>query len=186
MTDCTATLKNELTGPEPLRCAFQAGHVHPENGTDHAGPDVGPAGRTWWSDNAVGATPHSTPMKTRPGDQPLPSGGREPVQDALIADIRARRDLGVQRYGSPLMTHNGRDAVQDALEEAVDLAVYLKQVAMETRDREQELAVLRAEVAAARKFAGEMRDFCSPHGVSVDYADRLVEAMELARKEASR
>ncbi|MDX2800142.1 hypothetical protein [Streptomyces scabiei] len=129
-------------------------------------------------------TDQTSTLKTRPGDQPLPQGGRESVQDALIADIRARRDLGIQRYGSPLMTHNGRDAVQDALEEAVDLAVYLKQVAMETRDREQELAVLRAETAAARKFAAEMRDFCSPHGVAADYADRLVEAMDRAREAA--
>ncbi|MFD9249576.1 hypothetical protein [Streptomyces bottropensis] len=120
-------------------------------------------------------------LKTRPGDQPLPSGGRECVQDALIADIRARRDLGVQRYGSQLMTHNGRNAVQDALEEAVDLAVYLKQVAMETRDREQELAVLRAEVAAARQYAEDMREFASPHNVSVHYAEQLTGVMDRAR-----
>ncbi|WP_086562019.1 hypothetical protein [Streptomyces africanus] len=45
----------------------------------------------------------------------------------------------------------------------------------------QELAALRAEVAAARTFAAEMRDFCSPHGVATDYADRLIEAMDRAR-----
>ncbi len=45
-----------------------------------------------------------------------------------------------------------------------------------------DVASLRAEVAAARKFAGEMRDFCSPHGVAVDYADRLVEAMDRAKE----
>ncbi|MDX2658297.1 hypothetical protein PV382_17945 [Streptomyces scabiei] len=66
-------------------------------------------------------TDQASTLKNRPGDQPLPEGGRECVQDALIADIRARRDLGIQRYGSPL-THNGRDAVQDALEEAMDRA----------------------------------------------------------------
>jgi hypothetical protein len=27
-----------------------------------------------------------------------------------------------------------------------------------------------------------MRDFCSPHGVSVDYADRLIEAMDRAKE----
>lgn len=37
------------------------------------------------------------------------------------------------------------------------------------------------EVTAARKFAVEMRDFCSPHGVATDYADRLIEAMDRAR-----
>jgi hypothetical protein len=38
------------------------------------------------------------------------------------------------------------------------------------------------EVAAARRFAAEMRDFCSPHGVAADYADRLVEAMDRAKE----
>lgn len=41
---------------------------------------------------------------------------------------------------------------------------------------------LLAEVAAARKFADEMRDFCSPHGVATDYADRLFEAMDRAKE----
>jgi hypothetical protein len=38
------------------------------------------------------------------------------------------------------------------------------------------------EVAAARKFAAEMREFCSPHGVAADYADQLVEAMDRAKE----
>ncbi|MEW2393137.1 hypothetical protein AB0933_32730 [Streptomyces venezuelae] len=38
------------------------------------------------------------------------------------------------------------------------------------------------EVAAARKFAAEMRDFCSPHGVATDYADQLIEVMDRARE----
>jgi hypothetical protein len=46
-----------------------------------------------------------------------------------------------------------------------------------------EIAALRAEVAAARKFAGEMRDFCSPHAVAADYADRLLEAMDRAKEQ---
>jgi hypothetical protein len=48
-------------------------------------------------------------------------------------------------------------------------------------DRKQ-LASLRAEVTAARQFAGEMRDFCSPHAVAADYADRLLEAMDRAKE----
>jgi hypothetical protein len=109
------------------------------------------------------------PTKTRPGDQPLPVGGNECVQDALIADIQARRDLGIQRYGSALMTHNGRDAVQDALEEAVDLAVYLKQVALETRDRQAALA----RVAAVRD---EWKDHCL-HPQAKDLLEALTKAL---------
>lgn len=109
------------------------------------------------------------PTKTRPGDQPLPVGGQECVQDALIADIRARRDIGIERYGSALMTHNGRDAVQDALEEAVDLAVYLKQVALEVRDYEAALD----RVAAVRD---EWKDHCL-HPQTKDLLDALTTAL---------
>ncbi|GHB16740.1 hypothetical protein GCM10018777_56720 [Streptomyces albogriseolus] len=49
------------------------------------------------------------------------------------------------------------------------------------RRAEARVQALEAEVAAARRFAAEMRDFCSPHGVAVDYADRLIEAMDRAR-----
>jgi hypothetical protein len=71
--------------------------------------------------------------RQRPGDQPLPTEGQQNVQDALIDLIKERRDLGVQRYGRPLQTFNGRNAVRDALEEALDLATYLMQVEMETK-----------------------------------------------------
>ncbi|WP_141662951.1 hypothetical protein [Streptomyces sp. Wb2n-11] len=47
-----------------------------------------------------------------------------------------------------------------------------------------ELAQLRAEVAAARQYAAEMRDFASPHGVSVHYADALLEAMDHAKEQS--
>jgi hypothetical protein len=47
----------------------------------------------------------------------------------------------------------------------------------------EEIGRLKEEVAAARKFAAEMRNFCSPHGVAADYADRLVEAMDRAKEE---
>lgn len=50
------------------------------------------------------------------------------------------------------------------------------------RDAEARIRLLEAEVAAARKYAGEMRDFCSPHGVSAHYADQLEAAMDRAQK----
>lgn len=88
----------------------------------------------------------SQPTKQREGDQPLPTPGRECVQDALIAEIEQRKQLGIQRYGQPLMTHNGRDAIRDAREEAVDLAVYLMQIELEVRDLRAERDRLAAGV----------------------------------------
>jgi hypothetical protein len=50
------------------------------------------------------------------------------------------------------------------------------------RIAEDEMAELRREVAAARKYVQEMREFCSPHGVASDYADQLEAAMDRAKE----
>lgn len=57
------------------------------------------------------------------------------VHDAMIRDIEARKALGAKRYGTPLQPHNGRNALLDAYEEALDLAVYLKQALIENEPR---------------------------------------------------
>lgn len=51
-------------------------------------------------------------------------------------DMRARDHVGRQRYGVPLQTHNGRDALVDLYQELLDSVVYIKQVILE-RDRAQ-------------------------------------------------
>jgi hypothetical protein len=73
---------------------------------------------------------HACPARAnREGDsQPLPIVNDSPdVQSAVIADIEKRRELGIKRYGTALQPHNGRNALLDAYEEALDLAMYLKQ-----------------------------------------------------------
>ena len=69
----------------------------------------------------------------REGDtQAMPTINDRPfVQDAVISDIQERKELGVRRYGTALQPFNGRDALQDAYEEALDLAIYLKQAIIE-------------------------------------------------------
>jgi hypothetical protein len=66
-------------------------------------------------------------LKLREGDQPLPivNDARD-IQSQVIADIEARRQVGIQRYGTALQPHNGRDMLLDAYEEAMDLTIYLK------------------------------------------------------------
>lgn len=63
---------------------------------------------------------------------PTPNG-RESVQLLVRRDLADRELVGIQRYGTPLQAHNGRDALRDAYEEALDLACYLRQ-AIEERD----------------------------------------------------
>jgi hypothetical protein len=53
-------------------------------------------------------------------------------------DLEMRERLGVERYGTALYTRNGRDALQDAYEEVLDLACYLKQELLERDDRNGE------------------------------------------------
>lgn len=53
------------------------------------------------------------------------------IQAAVIRDLELRREFGIGKYGTPLLPHNGRDALQDAYEEALDLCCYLKQAISE-------------------------------------------------------
>jgi len=65
--------------------------------------------------------------------QPPPKRATGDVWALVIADMAERRRVGIERYGTPLQPHNGRDALVDAYQEALDLAVYLRQ-AIEERD----------------------------------------------------
>lgn len=49
------------------------------------------------------------------------------IQSKVRADLEKREQLGIERYGTALYPRNGRDALQDAYEEALDLCCYLRQ-----------------------------------------------------------
>jgi hypothetical protein len=59
------------------------------------------------------------------------SAARTQVLPLVEADLRARIAKGASEYGEPLTTRNGRDALWDAYEEALDLALYLRQAIAE-------------------------------------------------------
>jgi hypothetical protein len=73
-----------------------------------------------------------------PTTQPPPtrSADSKPITCDLIELILQRRKLGISKYGTELHTHNGRNALQDALEESLDLNQYLFQHAAELRDQQ--------------------------------------------------
>lgn len=58
--------------------------------------------------------------------QPIPTE-EKPVWDLVIDDMRQRDFDGRRKYGTPLQASNGRDALVDAYQEALDLCVYLRQ-----------------------------------------------------------
>ena len=54
-------------------------------------------------------------LRHREGDQPLPvRNDSRDIQSMVIDDIRARRELGISRYGVALQPGNGRDAASSA------------------------------------------------------------------------
>ena len=82
-------------------------------------------------------------------DQPDPKPGDEVVCGYLLnrlgkarafelhGVVQHRVAVGLDRYGTYLMTHNGRDAVQDAKEEIGDAAQYIEQARLEGRDLDE-------------------------------------------------
>ena len=65
--------------------------------------------------------------------QPPPTGAGNDITSLVIKDFQTRADFGEKKYGTWLKAHNGRDALMDAYQEALDLCVYLRQ-AIEERD----------------------------------------------------
>lgn len=61
---------------------------------------------------------------------PIPNNS-EPVVNQVMHDLHRRKVMGIKKYGTPLQAHNGRNALQDAYEEALDLCCYLKQKLLE-------------------------------------------------------
>ena len=60
--------------------------------------------------------------------------------------IDLRTEQGIATYGTPLKTHNGRDAEKDKTEELLDFCQYQQQHIMELEEyiRELETAVIQA------------------------------------------
>lgn len=96
--------------------------------------------------------------RERPGDQSA-------IRDLVITDLVARGVLGTERYGVPLQPHNGRDALRDAYEQALDQACYLRQALEERRNpaflvvrtMQERLDVRDAEIRRLCDLVAELR-----------------------------
>jgi len=63
---------------------------------------------------------------------PLPESFEKPsVWGLVLNDFQNRDSEGRRKYGTPLQPFNGRDALIDAYQEALDLTVYLRQAIYE-------------------------------------------------------
>lgn len=45
----------------------------------------------------------------------------------VAADIQARKEVGLKKYGTVLQANNGRNSMLDAYQEGLDMANYLRQ-----------------------------------------------------------
>jgi hypothetical protein len=69
-------------------------------------------------------------------EQPPPTANTRPAVWGLVMRDMADRDKeGRRKYGVPLQPFNGRDAMVDAYQEALDLVVYLRQAILERDGR---------------------------------------------------
>ena len=98
-------------------------------------------------------------------EQPAPAAGMGDIWADIIPDLPAilqpyateRRRQGIERYRTPLQPHNGRDALYDAMQEALDLVVYLRQAEMEEYRRahlEEISGAMQHALDAAQLIAG--------------------------------
>jgi hypothetical protein len=71
-------------------------------------------------------------------EQPAPTPNAD-LWEEVIAMCRERQRIGLERYKTPLQTGNGRHALRDALDEALDQAVYLHQHRREMQELGDEL-----------------------------------------------
>lgn len=102
---------------------------------------------------------HDPKNLSTPEPDPVATGGPA-IWDLVIADMHERDQSGRAKYGTPLQAGNGRDALVDAYQEALDLAVYMRQaMAEDWRGRalraEAEVVELRARLASLRP-SGEL------------------------------
>ena len=75
-----------------------------------------------------------TPISEFGEPSPIPNSSR-PVWEVVIEDMFNRNEFGKAKYGTPLQANNGRNALKDAYEEVLDLAVYLKQRIIEDEQK---------------------------------------------------
>ena len=67
-------------------------------------------------------------MSTLNNSEPSPlSNDSIPIWELVTTDMKARDSFGRRKYGTPLQSNNGRNALIDAYQECLDLAVYLRQ-----------------------------------------------------------
>ena len=130
--------------------------------------------------------------------QPPPKAGEEIVLNLVVKDLQDRAEVGLKKYGTYLKTQNGRDALMDAYQEALDLAMYLRQ-AIEARLKVERLseslggavggsvAIIQAQLrkaaedqASAEKAIASLEQSVNRQSKQIDVRDIVGKVKEIA------
>ena len=78
----------------------------------------------------------------------------KPIHELVKKDLDKRAALGKKKYGQYLYIKNGRSAMQDAFEEALDFCCYAKQWLLE-QEMESKIKRIRGKAKKPVKFDEE-------------------------------
>lgn len=56
------------------------------------------------------------------------------INERIVSEVKSRLDAGAKKYGEEILDSDPRDWVQEALEEVLDLAVYISAQLIRIRD----------------------------------------------------
>lgn len=113
----------------------------------------------------------STYKNGRPDHEPQnpPKSGNVEVTPEVIADLRARSEMGKAKYGTVLRSMNGRSALTDLYQELLDGACYVKQRLIE---ESQDIPELIEENKRLKKkvdeLQGVLKDVWTAHANDLD------------------
>lgn len=68
--------------------------------------------------------------------QPDPTMANGDIWNEVLEDMEARREMGIDKYGTPLQAFNGRKPLVDLYQELLDAVVYIKQKILEDEEKE--------------------------------------------------
>lgn len=100
----------------------------------------------------LASTPQPDPIQTSGSLSVLTFVLADPETGPIHADLSERATDGVKKYGVPLMTCNGRDALADFYQETLDAVMYARQ-----HDLEEGSAWTRALYEDAVRLAKRVR-----------------------------
>lgn len=104
----------------------------------------------------------------------------------FLKTLVEREKRGIETYGVSLQTHNGRSAIRDAIEEAVDLFQYLVQVRMENAEAQARAKRLERTIAEKSSKIDRQRNQLKALGQKLAAAQARIRELETNLRNAVR